>query len=112
MPISYLRRCAYTRRLRNHRPRQSAVNAVVRRRPPDHPRLITGLRRVGKITPVLLGKFQPVLTLGMRPLVAHCTLGLANLHARAGQHAQASEHLATATALYREMDMRFWLKKA
>jgi len=50
--------------------------------------------------------------LGMRPLVAHCHLGLAKLHARTGQREQVREHLATATTLYREMDMHFWLEQA
>jgi predicted ATPase len=38
--------------------------------------------------------------------------GLGKLHARTGQRGEATRHLATATTLYREMDMRFWLKKA
>jgi tetratricopeptide (TPR) repeat protein len=50
--------------------------------------------------------------LGMRPLVAHCHLGLGKLYRRTGQHQQAHEHLATATTMYREMDMRFWLEQA
>ena len=50
--------------------------------------------------------------LGMRPLVAHCQLGLGKLHARTGKREHAQEHLTTATAMYREMDMRFWLEKA
>jgi len=50
--------------------------------------------------------------LGMRPLVAHCHLGLGRLYRRTGQGNQAQEHLATATAMYREMDMRFWLEQA
>ena len=49
---------------------------------------------------------------GMRPLVAHCHLGLGKLYARTGQREQAHEHLATATTMYREMDMRFWLEQA
>ena len=48
--------------------------------------------------------------LGMRPLVAHCHLGLGTLDRRTGKRAQA--HLRTATTMYREMDMRFWLEKA
>jgi hypothetical protein len=48
----------------------------------------------------------------MRPLVAHCHLGLGKLYRRTGDRARATEHLATATAMYREMDMRFWLEKA
>ncbi len=50
--------------------------------------------------------------LGMRPLVAHCHLGLARLHRRTGAEERAAGHLATAMALYREMDMRFWLDEA
>ena len=50
--------------------------------------------------------------LGMRPLVAHCHLGLGRLYRRTGKRQQAQEHLATATAMYREMDMRFWLEQA
>ncbi len=50
--------------------------------------------------------------LGMRPLVAHCHLGLGRLYRRAARPDQAREQLATATTLYREMDMRFWLEQA
>ena len=49
---------------------------------------------------------------GMRPLVAHCHLGLGKLYQRTGARGQAREHLTTATTMYREMDMRFWLKQA
>jgi hypothetical protein len=49
---------------------------------------------------------------GMRPLVAHCHLGLGKLSWRTGKHEQAREHLTTATTLYRDMDMRFWLEQA
>ena len=48
----------------------------------------------------------------MRPLVAHCHLGLARLYRRTGKYEQAHEHLTTATALYGEMDMSFWLAQA
>ena len=50
--------------------------------------------------------------LGMRPLVAHCHLGLGTLHRRVGKREQACEYLGTATTMYRETDMRFWLKQA
>jgi class 3 adenylate cyclase/tetratricopeptide (TPR) repeat protein len=50
--------------------------------------------------------------LGMRPLVAHCHLGLGRLYRRTGDQAQANGHLTTAMTMYREMDMRFWLEKA
>jgi hypothetical protein len=50
--------------------------------------------------------------LGMRPLVAHCHLGLGKLYGRTGDRAKADEHLTTATAMYRQMGMNFWLEKA
>jgi hypothetical protein len=48
----------------------------------------------------------------MRPLVAHCHLGLGKLSRRTGKRQEAQVHLATATTMYREMDMRFWLEQA
>jgi hypothetical protein len=48
----------------------------------------------------------------MRPLVAHCHLGLGKLSRGTGKSEQAQEHLTTATTMYREMDMRFWLEQA
>ena len=50
--------------------------------------------------------------LGQRPLVAHCHLGLGTLHSRIGRADQARTDLATALALYRAMDMTFWLPQA
>jgi uncharacterized protein HemY len=47
----------------------------------------------------------------MRPLVAHCHLGLGRLDYRTDKHEQAQEHLTTAITMYREMDMRFWLER-
>jgi tetratricopeptide (TPR) repeat protein len=47
-----------------------------------------------------------------RPLVAHCHLGLGKLYRRTSKREQAHEHLTTATTLYRDMDMRFWLEQA
>jgi tetratricopeptide (TPR) repeat protein len=49
---------------------------------------------------------------GMRPLIAHCRLGLGNLYQRADKREQAREHLTTAMSMYREMDMRFYLEQA
>ena len=49
---------------------------------------------------------------GMRTLVAHCHLGLGKLYQRTGQREQAQEHLTTATTMYREMGMTYWLEKA
>jgi hypothetical protein len=48
----------------------------------------------------------------MRPLVAHCHLGLGKLYRHTGKRQEAHEHLAIGTAMYREMDMRFWLQQA
>jgi tetratricopeptide (TPR) repeat protein len=50
--------------------------------------------------------------LGMRPLQAHCQRGLGMLYARTGQRQQARAILAAAIALYRDMDMAFWLPQA
>ena len=50
--------------------------------------------------------------LGMRPLVAHCHLGLGTLYQRTGKRAEAHEHLTTATTMYREMCMTYWLEQA
>jgi class 3 adenylate cyclase/tetratricopeptide (TPR) repeat protein len=50
--------------------------------------------------------------LGMRPLVAHCHLGLGKLYARSGRRAEAHAALTTAIGLYRDMEMTFWLPQA
>jgi tetratricopeptide (TPR) repeat protein len=50
--------------------------------------------------------------LGMRPLQAHCHLGLGTLYSKLGQREQARVHLSTAIALYRAMEMTFWLPQA
>jgi class 3 adenylate cyclase/tetratricopeptide (TPR) repeat protein len=49
---------------------------------------------------------------GMRPLVAHCHLGLGTLCRRVGEPERAREHLITAATMYREMGMSFWLGQA
>jgi len=48
----------------------------------------------------------------MRPLAAHCHLSLGKLYRRTGSHERAREHVTTATAMYSEMGMRFWLEQA
>jgi tetratricopeptide (TPR) repeat protein len=50
--------------------------------------------------------------LGMRPLVAHCRLGLGILYAKTGQRQQAHAELSAAIDLYHAMDMTFWLPQA
>jgi tetratricopeptide (TPR) repeat protein len=46
---------------------------------------------------------------GMRPLLAHCHLGLGTLYARIGRPEQARTELSAAMVLYRSMDMTCWL---
>jgi uncharacterized protein HemY len=50
--------------------------------------------------------------LGMRPLQAHCHLGLGTLYVRTSQWEQAHVELSTAMTLYRSMEMTFWLPQA
>jgi tetratricopeptide (TPR) repeat protein len=50
--------------------------------------------------------------IGMRPLQAHCHLGLGTLFAKAGQAEQARAELSAAIDLYRAMEMTFWLPQA
>jgi tetratricopeptide (TPR) repeat protein len=49
---------------------------------------------------------------GMRPLVAHCHLGLGTLYAKTGQREQAHAELSAAIDLYHAMGMAFWLPQA
>jgi hypothetical protein len=39
-------------------------------------------------------------------------VGLSKLYRRTGKREQAQEHLTTATAMYREMGMTYWLEQA
>ena len=41
--------------------------------------------------------------LGMRPAVAHCHLGLGEMHARVGRREEAQEHLRMASGLFRDL---------
>jgi tetratricopeptide (TPR) repeat protein len=50
--------------------------------------------------------------LSMRPLQAHCHLGLGTLYATVGQREQTRAALTTAIEMYRAMDMTFWLPQA
>ena len=50
--------------------------------------------------------------LGMRPLAAHCHLGLGVLYQRVGKRARARAALSTAVELLRAMEMTFWLTRA
>jgi hypothetical protein len=48
----------------------------------------------------------------MRPLVAHCHVGLGKLYRRNGGRENSAQHLTIATAMMREMEMGLWLEKA
>jgi tetratricopeptide (TPR) repeat protein len=50
--------------------------------------------------------------LGMRPIQAHCHLGLGTLFMKTGQREQACDELSAAIDLYRAMDMTLWLPQA
>jgi tetratricopeptide (TPR) repeat protein len=50
--------------------------------------------------------------LGMRPLQAHCHLGLGMLYATTGRREQATAELSIAIELYRAIEMTFWLPQA
>jgi class 3 adenylate cyclase/DNA-binding winged helix-turn-helix (wHTH) protein/tetratricopeptide (TPR) repeat protein len=50
--------------------------------------------------------------LGMRPLQAHCHVGLGMLYVKSWQWEQARTALSTAIDLYRTMEMIFWLPRA
>jgi tetratricopeptide (TPR) repeat protein len=50
--------------------------------------------------------------LGMRPLQAHCHLGLGTLYLKIERPQQARAELSTAITLYRVMDMTLWLPQA
>jgi tetratricopeptide (TPR) repeat protein len=50
--------------------------------------------------------------LGLRPHAARCHLGLGALYTRTGRPEQSEEHLATALAMFREMEMPYWIEEA
>jgi class 3 adenylate cyclase len=70
-------------------------------------------RRPGRTPAVVLPQALALVEkLGMRPLVAHCHLGLGMLYSQIGRVQQACAELTTAIELYRAMDMTFWLPQA
>ena len=50
--------------------------------------------------------------LGMRPLIAHCHVGLGKLYRRSGDLQLAKKHLNDGVAMMREMEMGLWLEQA
>jgi tetratricopeptide (TPR) repeat protein len=70
-----------------------------RRQPPDIDQAATHYRQALTLAAEV----------GMRPLQAHCHLGLGTLFAKAGQAEQARAELSTALEMYQAMAMTFWL---
>ena len=50
--------------------------------------------------------------LGMRPLIAHCHVGLGKLYRRVGDRERAKRHLTDGVAMMRAMEMGLWLENA
>ena len=75
---------------------------AAQRQPPDAEAAVAAYRQAITLTDEL----------GMRPLAAHCHLGLGTLYARTGRLEQARAELSAAMVLYRAMDMTFWLSRA
>jgi hypothetical protein len=48
----------------------------------------------------------------MRPLLAHCHLGLGTLYTKVGRRAPAHAALSTAIELFQALEMTFWLPRA
>jgi class 3 adenylate cyclase/tetratricopeptide (TPR) repeat protein len=69
------------------------------------PELATALERLREA-------LELAVELGMRPEVAHCHLGLGKLSRRTSKRQEAQEHFTIAVAMYREMDMTYWLEQA
>src|SRR4030095_7463770 len=52
------------------------------------------------------------MALGMPPLLARCHGALGKLYRRTRKQQEAQEPLTTATTMYREMGMTYWLEQA
>ena len=50
--------------------------------------------------------------LGMRPLLARCSLGLGRLYRQIGEASKARERLIEADALFSAMEMEFWREQS
>jgi hypothetical protein len=48
----------------------------------------------------------------MRPLMAHCHLGLGNIFRKSGRRDEARAELSAGIELYRAMEMTLWLPEA
>jgi class 3 adenylate cyclase/tetratricopeptide (TPR) repeat protein len=72
---------------------------AARREPPEHQQAEAHYRQALALAEEL----------GMRPLQAHCHCGLGMLYSKTGQQEPARAELSTAMAMYRTMEMTFWL---
>ena len=72
---------------------------AARREPPEHEQAEAHYRQALALADEL----------SMRPLAAHCHRGLGTLYSQVGRREQARAELSAAMALYRAMDMTFWL---
>jgi predicted ATPase/class 3 adenylate cyclase len=75
---------------------------AARREPPESERAEAYYRQALALTEEL----------GMRPLLAHCHLGLGTLYSSVGRGEEARRELSAAIELYRAMEMTFWLPQA
>jgi len=75
---------------------------AARRTPPEHEQTEDYYRQARALAEEL----------GVRPLVAHCHLGLGQLYTDIGHRAEARTELSAAINLYRAMAMTFWLPQA
>jgi tetratricopeptide (TPR) repeat protein len=73
-----------------------------RREPPDIDQAATHYRQALALAEEM----------GMRPLQAHCHLGLGTLYTKTDQWERAHVELSAAIDLYRALDMTFWLPQA
>jgi hypothetical protein len=48
----------------------------------------------------------------MRPLIAHCHVGLGKLYRRSGDLQMTTKHLNNGVTMMREMEMGLWLERA
>ena len=70
-------------------------------------------RELAQVLPVRLEEAHALTEeLGLRPLQAHCHLGLGILYAKVGQQETACTELSAAIELDHAMDMTFWLPQA
>jgi len=91
--------------------RRAVALAAEQRRPANEAFALRVLGRITADEATLIKAQDLAASLGMRPLVAHCHFELGVVCRNVGKDDQARDHLATAAAMYREMEMPLWLEK-